>query len=162
MADFAYTYGLLKIALGDVHWDSDDIRFILCMNTTTATAEGSTGRDATFISGITLDEMDGDSDGLARPPVFASRDQLTIVTNQVTADVSNNRAEIDANNFTISSLLAGTRAIQGIIVYFHVTNDAASVPLLWIDSGGFPFTANGGDLVLSWNAEGIGQITSAG
>ena len=157
MADFAYTYGLLKIGLGDVHWDTDDIRLILCMSLTTADTE----RDKAFIGDFTtLDEMDGDSDGLARPPVFGSRDALASET--MTVDTANDRAEFDAANFTISSLLAGTRAIQGIIVYFHVTNDAASVPLLWIDSGGFPFTANGGDLVFSWNAEGIGQITSAG
>ena len=154
MADFAYTYGLLKIGLGDVHWDTDDIRLILVMTNTTADTE----RDKTFIDQFTtLDEFDG---GGSHPPAFGSREALA---NQAMAvDEANDRAEFDADDHTVSSIPAGTRAIQGIIVYLHVTNDAASVPLLWIDTGGFPFTANGGNLVLSWNAEGIGQITSAG
>ena len=154
MADFAYTYGLLKIGLGDVHWDTDDIRFIMVMTNTTADTE----RDKTFIDQFTtLDEFDG---GGSHPPSFANREAL--VNQAMAVDEPNDRAEFDADNHPVSSIPAGTRAIQGIIVYFHVTNDAASVPLLWIDSGGFPFTANGGDLVFSWNAEGIGQITSAG
>ena len=155
MADFAYTYGLLKIGLGDVHWDTDDIRFILCMSLTTADTERDKQKIGDF---TTLDEFDG---GGSHPPSFANREQLLSTT--MTVDEPNDRAEFKAAaSHTVSSIPAGTRAIQGIVVYFHVTNDAASVPLLWIDSGGFPFTANGGDLVLSWNAEGIGQITSAG
>ena len=154
MADFAYTYGLLKIGLGDVHWDTDDIRFILVMTNTTADTERDKQKIGDF---TTLDEFDG---GGSHPPSFANRENLLNQT--FTVDEPNNRAEFSATNHTVSSIPAGTRAIQGIVVYFHVTNDAASVPLLWIDSGGFPFTANGGDLIFSWNAEGIGQITSAG
>ena len=154
MANFAYTYGLLKMGLGDVHWDTDDIRLILVMTNTTADTE----RDKTFIDQFTtLDEFDG---GGSHPPSFANREALA--NQALTVDEANDRAEFDADDHTVSSIPAGTRDIQGVIAYLHDTNDAASVPLLWIDSGGFPFTANGGDLVFSWNAEGIGQITSAG
>ena len=154
MADFAYTYGLLAIGLGDVHWDTDDIRFIMCMTNTTADTE----RDKDFIGSFsTLDEFDG---GGSHPPAFAAREALA--NEALTVDTANDRAEFDADNHTVSSLPAGTRDIQGIVVYWHSGSDAASIPLLWIDSGGFPFTANGGDLVLSWNAQGIAQITSSG
>jgi hypothetical protein len=154
MADFAFTRGKRDIALGDVHFDTDDIRVILCMTNTTATSDDGTGKDAATISAITLDEFDG---GGSHPPSFANRTALA--SEAVNEDTANNRAEFDAANTTISTIPAGTRNIQGIIIYQHKTSDADSVPLLWIDSGGFPFTANGGDLVLSWNAEGIAQIS---
>ena len=199
MSDFGFTFGKQAIGRAAFNLVSADIRIILCMTSTTATVNDGTGVDATFISGITLDEFDGganhppsfanrelllgtefDADterdkqkigdfttldefdgGGSHPPSFANREQLLSTT--MTVDEPNDRAEFKAAaSHTVSSIPAGTRATQGIVVYFHVTNDAASVPLLWIDSGGFPFTANGGDLVLSWNAEGIGQITSAG
>ena len=153
MANFAFTRGLRELALGDVHWDTDDIRLIYCMTSTTATTDDGTGRDATTISAITLDEFDG---GGSHPPSFANREALA--NEAVNEDTANNRAEFDADNHTLSSIPAGTRAIKGVIVYQHKTSDADSVPLVWIEDGGFPFTANGGDLAIAWNAEGIVQF----
>jgi hypothetical protein len=148
---FAYTRGKRDIALGDVHFDSDDIRLIPVMTNTTA----DTDEDAATVSAIaTLDEFDG---GAAYPKAFANRDALA--SEAVNEDTTNDRAEFDATDFTFSALEAGTRSIAGIVVYQHKTSDADSVPLLYIDSGGFPFTANGGDLTLQWNSEGIAQIT---
>lgn len=151
MANFAYTRGKRDIALGDVHLDTDDIRLIPVMTNTTADTE----QDAATISAFsTLDEFDGG----ARPPAFASRDSLD--NQAVNEDTANDRAEFDADDEVFSSLAAdGSRDIQGIVVYQHKTGDADSVPLFWIDTGGFPFTANGGDLTMNWNAEGIAQIT---
>ena len=154
MSDFGFTFGKQAIGRAAFNLVSADIRFILCMTSTTATVNDGTGVDATFISGITLDEFDG---GGSHPPSFANRELL--LGTEFDADTVNNRAEFSATNHTVSSIPAGTRPIQGIIVYYHVTNDAASIPLVWIDSGGFPFTANGGDLIFSWNAEGIFQLT---
>ena len=154
MANFGFTRGKRDIALGDVQLDTDDIRFILCMTNTTALVDDGTGKDAVTISAITLDEFDG---GGSHPPSFANREALA--NELVREDTANNRAEFDADNHTISAIPAGSRNIQGIIIYQHKANDADSVPLFWIDTGGFPFTANGGDLVLSWNAQGIAQIT---
>ena len=153
MANFAFTRGLREIALGDVQWDTDDIRLIYCMTNATVTTDDGTGRDAVTISAITLDEFDG---GGSHPPSFANREALA--SEAVNEDTANNRAEFDAANHTLSSIPAGTRAIKGVIVYQHKTSDADSVPLLWIEDGGFPFTANSGDLVISWNAEGIMQL----
>ena len=154
MSDFGFTFGKQAIGRAAFNLVSADIRIILCMTSTTATVNDGTGVDATFISGITLDEFDG---GGSHPPSFANREVLA--GTEFDADTANNRAEFTATNQTISSIPAGTRDIKGVIVYYHVTNDAASIPLVWIDSGGFPFSANGGSLVLSWNAEGIFQIT---
>lgn len=145
MADFCYTRAKRDIALGDIHFDTDDMRVLLVMtNTTTDTEE-----DKTFIDQFTtLDEFDG-----------AGYSRGALGNEAVNEDTTNDRAEFDADNLTFSSISAGTRNIQAAVVYKHVSNDTDSVPVLFIDSGGFPFTANGGDLVLSWNAEGIAQIT---
>ena len=145
MADFCYTRAKRDIALGDIHFDTDDMRVALIMTNTTADTE----KDKTFMDQFTtLDEFDG-----------AGYSRGALNNEAVNEDTANDRAEFDADNLTFSGISAGTRNIQGAIVYKHVTNDANSVPILWIDTGGFPFTANGGDLVLSWNAEGICQVT---
>ena len=157
MANFAFTRCKREVALGNVPFVTADIRLILCMTNTTATVDDGTGVDAVTISAITLDEFDG---GGSHPPSFANRAALD--NQAVNEDTANDRAEFDADDETFGSIPAGTRDIKGVIVYQHKTSDADSVPLLWIDTGGFPFTANNGDFVLSWNAEGIGQLTSAG
>lgn len=153
MANFTYTRALREFALGDVHLDTDDIRLIPVMTNTTADTEED---KATISAFTTLDEFDGG----ARPLAFASRDALA--DEAVNEDTANDRAEFDATNFVFSTLANdGSRDIQGIVVYQHKTSDADSVPLFWIDTGGFPFMANGGDLTMNWNAQGIAQFTTA-
>ena len=145
MASFAYTRMKRNLLLGDIHFDTDDIRVAAVMTNTTADTEA----DKTFMDQFTtLDEFDG-----------ANYGRIALQNEAVNEDTANDRAEFDADNITFSSIGAGARDIQGLIVYLHVTNDADSVPLLWIDTGGFPFTANGGDLVTAWNVEGIAQAT---
>lgn len=147
---FVYTRAKREIFLGDVQFDTDDIRLILVMTNSSANTE----EDTTFIDQFgTLDEYDGG----ARPPAFASRDALA--SEAVNEDTANDRAEFDATDFTFSSLVAGTRQALGVIVYQHKTNDADSVPLVYIDTGGFPFTGNGSDVTMNWNVEGILQAT---
>lgn len=148
MADFAYTRAKRNIALGDIHFDSDDIRIILLMtNTTTDTEEDK----ATINDFTTLDEFDGSN--------YSTGAGVQLANQAVNEDTANDRAEFDADNVTFSSIGAGTRNIQGCVILWWAGTFAASVPVLWIDSGGFPFTANGGDLTVSWNLEGICQIT---
>lgn len=142
---FVYHKALTKILLGDVHWDTDDIRVALVMTNTTA----DTNTDAEFMSSLTLDEMDGTN---------YVRKALTEAVNE---DLTNDRAEFDASDVTWTALGAGTRAIAGALVYLHVTNDANSIPLIYIDSGGFPKTASGGDIQLLFNSGGILQAANA-
>ncbi len=123
-----------------------DHRIVLIMTNTTTDTED----DIEFIgSYATLDEYDGG----ARPPAFASRDGLD--TAAVNEDLPNNRAEFDADDEVLTSVDAGTRANQGILVYEHITNDAASRGIVYIDAA---FTGNGGNVTLQFNAEGILQL----
>jgi len=145
MSSFAYTPAKYGITRGTLVWHTSDIRVLLVMSNTTA----DTDQDAATISGIgTLDEYDGAS--------YARKAVTGEVTNE---DDPNNRAEMDADDITWSTLGVGTRQAVGMVVYKFVTNDADSIPIAYIDSGGFPFDGSGIDIVVTWNAEGIVQLT---
>lgn len=129
----------------DFHTGGDDIRVILVMTNTTCDTE----EDTDFIDQFTtLDEMDG-----------ANYARQALANEVVVEDTTNNRGEFNADDATFASLGNGTRQVQGFVYYKHVTNDTDSVPLCFIDSGGFPLDPNGTDLVAQWNAEGLIQTT---
>lgn len=146
MASFVYTGAKEKFGRGEIAWHSSSIRAILVMTNTTA----DTDQDALALSGIsTLDEYDGSGYARAVP-----------ATPAVNRDDPNNRAELDAADFTWTALGAGARQAQGMVVYKHVDGTAANdVPIAFIDTGGFPFAGNGGDVTIQWNVEGILQLT---
>ncbi len=143
MANFVYNEAKRAILRGEIDLQADDIRVLLVMSNTTADTED----DVNTISGFTtLDEYDG-----------ANYARQALANEAVNEDAANDRAEFDADDATCSALGAGTRQCQAAIVYKHVTGDADSVPILFVDQGGFPFSGNGGDVQLQWNAEGILQ-----
>jgi hypothetical protein len=144
MANFVYTEAKRALLAGELDMNAHDIRVMLVMTNTTADTE----EDKTTISGFTtLDEMDGA--GYARQ---------ALANEAVAADNPNNRGEFDADNVNIANVSAGTRQVAGVVVFRHVTNDADSVPICYIDDD-CPFDANGGDIDITWNAEGILQLT---
>lgn len=147
MASFVFTNAkrALMAAEIDLHTGGDDIRALLVMTNTTADTEEDV---ATISAFTTLDEMDGS--GYARQALGSE---------VVAADNTNNRGEFDAGDVTFASVGAGTRQVAAILIYKHVTNDSDSIPLFYIDSGGFPFAAAGGNIQVAWNAEGVAQLT---
>lgn len=147
MASFWYTYAAQKIMNGTLDLDTHDIRCALLMSNTTADTEN----DAQTISGFTtLDEMDGTN--------YARK---TFASEAVNVDTTNDRGEFDAEDQTWTSLGAGTRAVAGALIFRFITNDTDAIPIAYIDTGGFPITANGGNLTITWNAEGILQADPA-
>jgi hypothetical protein len=147
MANFAYTAAKQKIAKGDADFDTLDIRAILVMTNTDA----DTAQDAATITAIgVLDEYDGA--GYARPDLGAST---------ITQDDPNNRSEIDYPDFTFgASVAAGTRQAAGYVIYTRVDGTPGNDwPVGWVDTGGFPFSGNGGAVNVTVNAEGAIQIT---
>jgi len=144
MANFAYTHAKALLAKGDIDFDVDDIRVLLVMSNTSA----DTDEDVDNIAAIgTLDECDDTG---------YSRQALTGET--VAEDEANDRAEFDADDVTFANNGDASRNVAGMIVYQHNTSDSDAVPIFWIDDD-FPFALNGLNLVIQWNAEGIGQIT---
>lgn len=147
MASFAYTPFKTDLMKGSFNLQEagNDVRVILVMTNTTA----DTDQDAKFVGDIgTLDEYDG-----------ASYARKALANQAVNEDDPNNRGEFDADDIVWTALGAGTRQAQAMVIYKHVTNDADSPLLAFIDSGGFPFSGNGGNVTIQWNAEGIIQTT---
>lgn len=141
---FVYTPAKTALLNGDLDFAAQDMRIMLVMTNTTA----DTDQDVQFVGDIgTLDEMDG-----------ANYARQALGSEAVNQDAANNRAEFDATDSVFTNLGAGTRNVAGIVLYRHVTNDADSPLIAYIDSG-FPYTANGATLTVQWNAEGILQAT---
>jgi len=147
MADFVYDNAKEQLLLGALDFSTDDMRVALLMTNTTADTE----KAAATVGGFTTpDDFDGSG---------YTAGGAALAGEAVTEDGANNRGEFDATNLTFSALGAGTRNIAGALLYKFVTNFNSSIPIAWIDSGGFPVTANGGDITLNWNAEGLIQAT---
>lgn len=131
-------------ASAEIDLGADDIRVALLMNTTTVDTEND---GIGFVGDIgTLGETAGTN---------YSRKALT--GEVVTKDDGNDRAEFDADDVLWTALGNGAAPLQGVLIYKHVTNDADSPVIAWIefasemDPGGSNFTIN-------WDAEGVLQF----
>lgn len=148
MANFVYTRAATNLLKGDLDFDApDDIRVMIVMTDTTADTE----RDAATLDAFTtLDEMDG-----ANYSAYGA----ALAGEGVSEDTGNDRGEFDATDLTFTTIGVGTRQVAGFIVYLFVTDQTDSVPICWVDDD-CPFTANGSDIKITWNAEGILQATT--
>ncbi len=122
--------------------------------------DNSTDDPATEIDADTLSAMFGGSgfSSVEMDGANYARQVLANVTN--TRDDTNDLVKLSADNYTISSLGAGTNAIMGALIYAHVTNDADSWPIAWI-----PYatnqTADGSDFPVNFHADGFFRVTQA-
>ena len=143
---FVYTVGKFELLKATLDFDApDDFRVMLVDSTTTADTE----EDVSTIGGLTtLGELSGTGYTTGGDPMTGDT---------VTKDDVNDRAEYDANDTVWTAIDAGTA--QAAILIKFITSVSLSVPIAYIDTGGFPITTNGGDLTIQWNAEGILQAT---
>lgn len=156
MANHAYLHGVYSVVEGEVDFGTDSIRIMLTMTNTSCDTEvssqdmrsGGNGTTTGFTDTDEADTSGGYTSGFANRPALAGQ--------SVTEDTPNTRTEFSANSFTFTALTGGTRNIQGIVIYKHITDDASSIPLVWIDTG-MPFVTTGGDLTYTWDAQGILQ-----
>lgn len=143
MANFVYNEAKYQIAIGVLDFSSADTRLILVDNTTTCDTED----DVLLMNGFTtLGELSGT--GYVRK---------VLGNTAVNKDFSNDRVEFDADDVVFTGIDAGTA--QAALIYFHVTDDTDSIPLIYIDQTDFPIVTNGGDVTLNFNLEGILQFT---
>jgi hypothetical protein len=64
---------------------------------------------------------------------------------------------LDGADVTISAVTGATA--EAIVVYLDTGVSSTSPLVMYIDSGtGLPFTPNGGDANITWNASGLGTI----
>jgi len=155
MANFMYDHAKAGIMSGAIDLDTMDMRILMVMSNSTMGTE----KDIEFLAGAhplgptTLDECDG-----------ATYARVALAAEAVSVDHPNNRGEFTATSLAPAwaTLGVGARQNIGIVVYVHVGADAANIPVYWIDTCtgvGFPFDGNGGVVNITWNAEGIGQVT---
>jgi hypothetical protein len=147
MADFAYTRPKRDLGRGtlNLHTGGDDIRIALCMQAT----DCDTLKTAAVLSDFALDEYDGAN--------YVRKSFANEIFNE---DQGNDRGEFDADDVVWTALGAGASNIAGALIFKFVTNDADSIPLFWVESGGISgFNGNTGNFTIQWNAEGIAQIT---
>lgn len=145
-APFVFTTAKKGLMNGTIDLDTDSISVLLCM-----TAEDLDNESEVLdLGNLTMDEMDG-----------ANYARKALASLDVSEDNTNERAEFDANDVVWSDLGAGTNNIAGALVYKNVNSDNnnESIPIMFTNNGGFPIAANGGDLTIQWNAEGILQLT---
>lgn len=139
---FCYNYAKQKLWSGQIDLDTDDIRILLAMTSTTADTED----DAQTISGATgftlLDEFNGA--GYAR---------IALANEAVNSDVGNARAEFDADDVAFGALSNGTRSIQGAVIFKFIVDDTQSIPICYLSFTSF--NPGGSTLTLEWNAEGV-------
>lgn len=122
-----------------------DVRVILVMTDTTIATEFAAQVLSDF---STLDEYDG-----------ANYARKAIGSQVVTEDDGTNKGIFDGSDVTFTALGVGSRQCQGMLLYAHIGADSANIPIAYIDTGGFPFDGNGGDVTVQWNVDGIAQST---
>jgi hypothetical protein len=147
MANFIYNEAKRLMADGAFDWDTDSFYVRLVMTNTTADTEDDKNTWAGF---TTPDEYNGSG--------YPSGGQA-IAAAVINEDAANDRAELDGTDTTFTSLGAGTRQCQAAVIVKYVDGAGGDIPIAYIDTGGFPWTGNGGNVTLQWNAEGILQVT---
>lgn len=121
-----FEFGKAEMARGNIDWVNDDIR-VACVESG-YTPNYTTHQDRADLTNV----------------VVLSAASLASKT------VSDN-GELDAADHTISSVTGN--AIARLVFYKHTGTAATDTLILCIDAGtGFPFTPNGGDLQMQWQA----------
>ena len=146
MANAAYNEAKTELLKGTLDFDApDDIRVLLLETA------GFDATDATIGAVLAGAAVELTSTGYSRQALAGEG---------VTKDDVNDRGEFNADDTTFSSVSRdGSETIVAAIVFKFITNDAASIPIAYIDTGGFPISPNGSNIVITWNAEGILQLT---
>ena len=144
---FIFTNAKRALLAGELDLDAHDIRVALLSTNHSLLTPGQ--EDVLTISAITtLDEFNG-----------ANYVRKVLAAKTVNAVNASDLANFKASDVVWTALGAGTRAIAGILLFRFVTADTDNVPIAFIDSGGFPFNGNGGDVTIQWNAAGILQAS---
>ena len=152
MADFAYNLfkadllrGLIDLAAGS----PDDIRVLALQ------AASDEDKDDDDVAAVLA------RGGTTEMPTSNGYARQNLANEDVSTDDVNDRGEFDADDVVFSSVSqAASEQIVAIVVFKFVTNDAGSLPMIFIDAAtGMPLTPNGSDITITWNAEGILQAT---
>lgn len=113
--------------------------------------------DTVVDTGGAADPVDAELTGTGYVKGWGAAGRKALASKTATVDNVNDRAEFDAADLTWALINAGTAA-AAILIKEGGANDTTSRLIAYIDTGGFPFVTNGGDMIVTWNAEGILQF----
>ena len=153
MASIIYNRAKKEIMDGTIDLLADTIKAMLVTSSYVADPDND------FVdAGGANDPVDHELSGTGYAAGWAGAGRKTLASKTATEDDANNRAEFLAANLAWTAINAGTAA--AVIIFKNGTSDDTTSKLIaYIDSGGFPIVTNGGDLNITWNAEGILQLT---
>ena len=134
MANAMYAKGLEALWTGSINWGSDNIKVVMTDHGTDTPVPATDE----FLDDISTGTVDTTGN---------------LATKTTTAGV------VDAANITITAMTGAT--VESMTVYKD-TGVASTSPLIaYIDTtsdASLPFTPNGGDVTIAWNASGIVSI----
>lgn len=148
MASFMYNAGVLCILQKAIDANALDLRARLVMTNTTVDTENDAKDHLDDFT--TMDTHDG-----------SGYVEKTCASIAVAVDDTNGGATLDFADITWSSLGAGTRSIEGVLIYHQDSAaDSGRIPILFFDTANV--ASNGGDVTLTVNASGAFRITGTG
>lgn len=146
MADSTYLAAKVRFATGELDWEAEDLRVLLL------DAAGSYTFDASHQ--YVIDLVPGTNELTATNYVRKTLDGAA-----VTGDAANNRALLTADNVVYTDLGDGDvsqQTVQAAVIYIHVSDDADSLLVRYLDSVGGVLT--GADATMAWDATGVMRL----
>jgi hypothetical protein len=140
-----------KLATAALNMSSATIKAILVEN------DGFAVADATAIEHDFLGDFDSGGGIASHEFDGANYVRTTLASQTVTENATTDKTHFDADDFTISSLGAGTNGIAGVLLYVHVTNDTDSYPVAYLPYGTVQ-VPDGSDFTVTWSSNGIIRI----
>jgi hypothetical protein len=126
-----FNRGALGLQDGSIVWSSATIKARL-----SRTSENAISKDATVMTGLGIAATD-----------------ITLGTKTgPTEDQATDRIKYSSANPSFAAVASGAE-VDKLIIFKFVTNDAASIPIAVV-SLTTPITPNGGDINVTWDAQG--------
>lgn len=151
MADIFFTRAKERIAnhahAGPLDLMGDTIKVMLVDSTYTGDPD-----DQFVDDGTANDPASHEISVTGYTPGFGGGGRKTLAGKSIASDLTNDRAEFDANDVVWTGLGAGA-TIGAALLIKEVTNDGASIVIAKFDVTNTP--TNGGDVTLAWNPEGL-------
>ena len=146
MSVFFYDTAVLRIFNGTVDLDTTVMKMMLVLATSNAASRGIA--DIEFVSDITF-EVSGGS---------YARQTLGSVT---VADAGSSVTKWDSTTDVLfTAVPTNASQVLSAVVFAFITNDADSIPMVYLDGSIFPITTTGDNITVKFNASGIGQATA--
>lgn len=158
MASFVYNLAAKQIADGTIDLDNDTLKVMLVTSSYVA------DRDDDYVEEGANDANEHEIDGTNYTKGYGSASRKTLANPAITEDDANDRAKFDADNLVAggtgwTALGADCGTIAAAIVIKEVTNDAASILVIYHGLTSTP--CNGGDIGITWHANGLAYMATA-